>query len=56
MLIAGAAEARDQIRVVGFSPFTVYPLPTTGVAEQLGNDRRRGKTPVVESTGAPVVA
>ncbi|MGE0212134.1 MAG: PstS family phosphate ABC transporter substrate-binding protein [Parvibaculaceae bacterium] len=44
---AGAAEARDQIRVVGSS--TVYPF-TTAVAEQFG---RAGsfKTPVVESTG-----
>ncbi len=43
----GAAEARDQIRVVGSS--TVYPF-TTAVAEQFG---RAGsfKTPVVESTG-----
>lgn len=45
--IAGAAEARDQIRVVGSS--TVYPF-TTAVAEQFGKSGG-GKTPVVESTG-----
>jgi phosphate transport system substrate-binding protein len=45
--IAGAAEARDQIRVVGSS--TVYPFTTT-VAEQFGKSGG-GKTPVVESTG-----
>jgi len=43
---AGAAAARDQIRIVGSS--TVYPF-TTAVAEQLG--KAGGKTPVVESTG-----
>jgi phosphate transport system substrate-binding protein len=43
---AGAASARDQIRVVGSS--TVYPF-TTAVAEQFG--KAGGKTPVVESTG-----
>jgi phosphate transport system substrate-binding protein len=43
---AGAASARDQIRVVGSS--TVYPF-TTAVAEQFG--KSGGKTPVVESTG-----
>ena len=47
MLVAGAAEARDQIRVVGSS--TVYPF-TTAVAEQLGKTGGV-KTPVVESTG-----
>ncbi len=46
-LFAGAAEARDQIRVVGSS--TVYPF-TTAVAEQLGKTGGV-KTPVVESTG-----
>lgn len=47
MLAASAAQARDQIRIVGSS--TVYPF-TTAVAEQLG--RTGGvKTPVVESTG-----
>jgi phosphate transport system substrate-binding protein len=44
---AGAALARDQIRVVGSS--TVYPF-TTAVAEQFGK-ASGGKTPVVESTG-----
>lgn len=44
--VAGTAEARDQIRVVGSS--TVYPFTTT-VAEQLG--KTGVKTPVVESTG-----
>ena len=44
---AGAALARDQIRVVGSS--TVYPF-TTAVAEQFGKSGG-GKTPVVESTG-----
>ncbi len=47
MFVAGAAEARDQIRVVGSS--TVYPF-TTAVAEQLGKTGGV-KTPVVESTG-----
>ncbi len=45
-LISGAAEARDQIRIVGSS--TVYPF-TTAVAEQFGKTGVR--TPVVESTG-----
>ncbi|MDJ1158020.1 PstS family phosphate ABC transporter substrate-binding protein [Chelatococcus sp. SYSU_G07232] len=45
--IAGAAEARDQIRIVGSS--TVYPF-TTAVAEQFGKSGA-GKAPVVESTG-----
>ncbi|AVM74151.1 PstS family phosphate ABC transporter substrate-binding protein [Magnetospirillum gryphiswaldense] len=44
---AGAAQARDQIRVVGSS--TVYPF-TTAVAEQFGK-AGKFKTPVVESTG-----
>ncbi|MGQ0681384.1 substrate-binding domain-containing protein [Bradyrhizobium sp.] len=44
--LTGAAEARDQIRIVGSS--TVYPFTTT-VAEQFG--KSGGKTPVVESTG-----
>lgn len=43
----GAAQARDQIRIVGSS--TVYPF-TTAVAEQFGKSGA-GKTPVVESTG-----
>lgn len=45
--IAGAAQARDQIRIVGSS--TVYPF-TTVVAENFG--RGTGfKTPIIESTG-----
>ena len=45
---AGAAQARDQIRIVGSS--TVFPF-STAVAEQFG--RTSGfKTPVVESTGS----
>ena len=47
MVVAGSAEARDQIRVVGSS--TVYPF-TTAVAEQFGKTSGM-KTPVVESTG-----
>jgi phosphate transport system substrate-binding protein len=46
-VFAGAAAARDQIRIVGSS--TVYPF-TTAVAEQFGKSGA-GKTPVVESTG-----
>jgi len=46
LALAGTAQARDQIRIVGSS--TVYPF-TTAVAEQFG--RTGGKTPVVESTG-----
>ena len=37
ILLAGAAEARDQIRIVGSS--TVYPF-TTAVAEQFGKTVR----------------
>lgn len=44
---AGAAQARDQIRIVGSS--TVYPF-STAVAEQFGKTSGF-KTPVVESTG-----
>ena len=47
LAFAGAASARDQIRIVGSS--TVYPF-TTAVAEQFGKTGG-GKTPVVESTG-----
>jgi phosphate transport system substrate-binding protein len=47
IVVAGAAHARDQIRIVGSS--TVYPF-TTAVAEQLGKTGGV-KTPVVESTG-----
>lgn len=46
-LAAGAASARDQIRIVGSS--TVFPF-TTAVAEQFGN-ATGNPTPVVESTG-----
>src|SRR5512134_2860827 len=44
---AGAAEARDQIRIVGSS--TVFPF-STRVAEEFGKTTKF-KTPVVESTG-----
>ena len=44
----GAAEAREQIRIVGSS--TVFPFSTT-VAEQFGKTTKF-KTPVVESTGS----
>lgn len=46
--VAGTAEARDQIRIVGSS--TVYPFATT-VAEQFGKTTNY-KTPVIESTGS----
>ena len=46
--IVGAAEAREQIRIVGSS--TVFPFSTT-VAEQFGKTTNF-KTPVVESTGS----
>ena len=45
---AGAAEARDQIRIVGSS--TVFPF-STAVAEQFGQTSGFA-TPVVESTGS----
>ena len=45
---AGAAEARDQIRIVGSS--TVFPF-STAVAETFGKTTEY-KTPVVESTGS----
>ena len=45
---AGAAEARDQIRIVGSS--TVFPF-STAVAETFGKTTSF-KTPVVESTGS----
>ena len=45
---AGAAEARDQIRIVGSS--TVFPF-ATAVAEDFGKTTSF-KTPVVESTGS----
>ena len=47
MAIAGAANAADQIRVVGSS--TVYPFVTV-VAEKFGKGGKF-KTPIVESTG-----
>ena len=46
--VAGAAEARDQIRIVGSS--TVFPF-ATAVAEQFGKTSKF-KTPIVESTGS----
>jgi len=46
--VPGAAEARDQIRIVGSS--TVYPF-ATAVAEEFGKTSGF-KTPVVESTGS----
>jgi len=46
-ITAGAAEARDQIHIVGSS--TVFPF-TTAVAESFGKGGKF-KTPVVESTG-----
>lgn len=48
MAVAGAAEARDQIRIVGSS--TVFPF-STAVAEQFGKTSGF-KTPIVESTGS----
>lgn len=48
ILTAGAAEARDQIRIVGSS--TVFPF-STAVAEQFGQSSDF-PTPVVESTGS----
>jgi len=47
-IIAGAAEARDRVHIVGSS--TVYPFATT-VAENFGRSTKF-KTPVVESTGS----
>ena len=48
LAMIGAAEARDQIRIVGSS--TVFPF-STAVAEQFGKSTSF-KTPVVESTGS----
>ena len=48
LTVASAAEARDQIRIVGSS--TVYPFATT-VAEEFGKTTKF-KTPVIESTGS----
>ena len=47
MLVAGGAQARDQISIVGSS--TVYPFATI-VAEKFGQSSGF-KTPVIESTG-----
>ncbi len=47
LALAGQAQARDQIRIVGSS--TVFPF-STAVAEQFGKGGQF-KTPVVESTG-----
>ena len=47
LALAGQAEARDQIRIVGSS--TVFPF-SSAVAEQFGKGGQF-KTPVVESTG-----
>lgn len=47
MVATGAAQARDEIRIVGSS--TVYPFSTV-VAERFGRSTAH-KTPVVESTG-----
>ena len=46
--LAGSAQARDQIRIVGSS--TVYPFATI-VAEELGRSGKV-KTPIIESTGS----
>ncbi|MEZ5824091.1 MAG: substrate-binding domain-containing protein [Geminicoccaceae bacterium] len=48
LAVAGEAQARDQIRIVGSS--TVFPF-STAVAEQFGN-KTAFATPVVESTGS----
>ena len=48
VMAAGAASARDQIRIVGSS--TVFPF-ATAVAEQFGRTTDF-KTPVIESTGS----
>lgn len=48
IVVGGAAEARDQIRIVGSS--TVFPF-SAAVAEQFGKTTTF-KTPVVESTGS----
>lgn len=47
--LAGVAEARDQIRIVGSS--TVYPF-SSAVAEEFGATNKQFKSPVVESTGS----
>ncbi|MEM9205146.1 MAG: substrate-binding domain-containing protein [Pseudomonadota bacterium] len=48
LLTSGAAEARDQIQIVGSS--TVFPF-ATAVAEQFGQ-KTEFNTPVIESTGS----
>ena len=48
IVMTGAAQARDQIEIVGSS--TVFPFATT-VAEQFGRTSKF-KTPVIESTGS----
>lgn len=48
VLVAGAVQARDQVRIVGSS--TVYPF-SSYVAEELGATTKF-PTPVVESTGS----
>jgi phosphate transport system substrate-binding protein len=48
MVMAGAADARDQIRIVGSS--TVFPF-SSAVAERFGKTTSF-KTPIVESTGS----
>jgi phosphate transport system substrate-binding protein len=48
MIASAAAQARDQIRIVGSS--TVFPF-ATAVAERFGKSTKF-KTPVVESTGS----
>ena len=48
VVVAGAAEARDQIRIVGSS--TVFPF-ATAVAENFGRTTEF-PTPVIESTGS----
>jgi phosphate transport system substrate-binding protein len=47
-IAAPAAEARNQIRIVGSS--TVYPF-TTAVAEQYARNNPKFRAPIVESTG-----
>jgi phosphate transport system substrate-binding protein len=47
-IAAPAAEARNQIRIVGSS--TVYPF-TTAVAEQFARNNPKFRAPIVESTG-----
>ena len=46
--VAGPADARDRMRIVGSS--TVYPF-ATAVAEEFGRNSQF-KTPIIESTGS----